>query len=550
MSDPDAIRAEVEAAAAREAEQRAADAKPKPAPPSAPVITDADIDAALSANEYGDADLAVRLFGGKILRDNVEELNYVFDTSHWRLDKNHDYLRALRDVADLFEGRAIRLYKDAKDANEEEAKDLRLKASAHKKRASRLRSTNGVRSMFKFATAGKGSLGISGDEWNRDPTMLPCANGVIDLSTGKLHPGSPEQYFNKASPFVYTGLNADAPIWDATLDKILLGHRELREYFEYFVGVAATGIQTKDFFCALGPLGNNGKSVVFDWLLKALGDFAGTIKVENLIEERNPRTPQAHDSHLIVLRGLRLAVTSEAQAKYRFSLAKIKAITAGGDSLRARDVGIRLQIEFTQTHSLVLHTNNLPQSDGVDSAFFSRLKVLPFKAMFINQADGPEVPGEHIYHAVPRQRLDKILAAESSGILAFVARCARKFLLLGDMPPPPAIVQAETGEYRQDQDEAGMFLGQCCDLIEEVKIQMRDLYNSYRKWSIVERGVPEKSVRSLKSFSGDLRNRKGIEKINSNVVYYKGISIKPEWQVEAKQESLYGSERDARGRAD
>ena len=233
---------------------------------------------------------------------------------------------------------------------------------------------------------------------------------------------------------------------------------------------------------------------------------------------------------MLKLRGLRMAVTSEADKKHQFDMGKIKALTSGGDRLEARGINAVDIVEFNPELTLVLHSNFLPSATGSDEAFFKRVKVLPFRAMFIAPKDGPEDVENHIYHAKPRTVVDAILAKEAPGIMAYVVRCAIKALKAGDMPPAPSAVLAETNQYRADQDMVGHFLRECTDPDKNNKEQMKDIYFAFRKWCIEEQSIVEKKVWSQNALGKDLKQRRGLDRIESNVTYYRGLRIKDEWR--------------------
>jgi putative DNA primase/helicase len=544
LTDPAAIRDQVRAAVAVEEAHRPVDPEPVDGPRDetelAPDITIADVEDAFRWKNVGDGFLAIKLLKGKICYDAVAEKPYRFNCTHWLRDKNANWRKALFEVADLYAIRAAHYIEQARElegGDKEEAKRAVKRAEAWIKRVNSCRDVSYVRKIWEAATSGDGSLGISGDEWNQHPTLLPCKNTVVDLEKGKPIKPDAFQYFNKAATAPFNNLHDEAPFWIETLHKALGRDPFLIDYFEHLVGFAATGIQTKDFFCAYGPKGDNAKSVIFEWLLKILGDFAGTIKVEMLLEEKFMRSADGPSPAMLKLRGLRMAVTSEAAQNHRFAMNKIKSICAGGDRMEARGINAVDIVEFVPEVSLILHSNFLPQASGSDEAFYKRLKVLPFRSKFINPKDGPEDPEAHIYHAMARTKVDAILTKESPGIMAWVVRCAVKALAAGDMPPAPPCVLAETNQYRADQDLVGHFLRECTEPDKDNKEQMKDIYFAFRKWCSEEQMIPDKKIWSQNALGKDFKQRAGLEKFESNKTYYKGLRIKPEWRPNMNDDS-------------
>lgn len=500
-----------------------------------PQFSDKELQEALEANEFGDANLAVKLMRGRFCYDNSAATPYRFNCTHWLVDINNDWRLEVGKLADEYDriASAHRLtYAQAvKDgAGKEELKILERRGKPWASRVKSLRTRKRVRDVWELAVSGPDRLGISGQNWNSNPLLFPCKNCVIDLETGKKLKGDPGHYFNRASGIEFTKLNAESKFWCDFLDKIFCGDRELREYFEFFMGAAITGIQTKDFFCAYGPTADNGKSMIFWALQKVLGEFAGTLPVETLIEEKFSRNPDAPSHTRLKLYGLRLAVTSEAQSGQQFSLAKIKQFTSGGDALEARGVSAKHSVEFDQQHTLVLHTNFLPTAKGSDSGFYTRLKVLPFMAKFIPPHVGPEDPAAHIYHQIPRHVLEKKIIKAAPAILAMCVRNAIKFLKRGDMPQAPPSVMRHSDEYRQEQDLVGQFLRECAVFEQFASTQAKYVYNAFVKWCMDERSIQRKYVLSQRAVGDELKARPELRRVhNGRVTNYEGIRLENKW---------------------
>ncbi len=492
-------------------------------------FSDEEIDAAYWDEDIGDARLFCKRYRGEFLYDNTIGDFYSFVKTHWEPDVIRQTRPAMFEIAELYGELALRIRKKAKqaflDGAPDESERLKAQATSLSSRCRKLKKKNHIKSVLSLAGAGRGSLGITGEEWNKHGTLLPCQNGVIDLETGKLLPGDPWQYFSKFTDIPWNGLHAEAPTWERMLTQTLCNNAELRDYFDYFVGACACGIQTKDFFCALGASGDNGKSLIFETIMKTMGSFSGRLKVEALLEEKFAKSSSGPSPDILALKHLRILMTSELEQSQYFSLSKIKMFTSGGDVLSGRDLNQSRMQEFIQTHSLVIHTNRMPQIRVIDQAFLKRLKVLPFSAKFVAESDEVDIK-KHIYPMIAGNVLTAALDKERPGILAYVVRCAMRFLRNNAlMPAPPDCVLAETQSYKNDQDEIGLFLDQCCTPDPDAREQMKDLYAAFKKWSMEERNVSEKHVKSMKIFGIDLANRPGLTKIQSNRVYYDGVRI-------------------------
>lgn len=538
------IRAEVE----ETANELTAQVKKKddqPREETKPEFTFEQLKAAYYQNEYGDADITISYFMGKLLRDNNAEKFYIFKDHIWRKCKNREQEALFREIADIYGREAANCSKRAEDMSVEMDKTIEECKKEAKKtddenikaviselnwqrkfndRANNLRGNARMKNVLNLATAGNNSLGVDGEGWNLEPTLLPVANGVVDLETGTLRDGRYDDWFSVGSPVHYSGLHIETKFVDDLIGKLLRYNDEVINYFEYFVGACTTGIQTKNFFVAYGPLGDNGKSLYFDWMNDVLGGFSATIPVEMIYDDRFGRDPDKPSPTTLKLKGLRMAIMSEAQRNKQLSLSKVKTFTSGKDKMSARNLNIGDIIDFDPTHTTLMHSNEMPKVWGNSEAFYNRLQPIPFRAHFVkNDKDVDEA--NHIYKQIPRFQMDKLVKEHDTELLTYLVRCARKFLKKGDMPEPPEEVENEKKNIRRDYDVLGRFLEDCTEKNKLWKMQSKDFYRAFRYHCIEELGYSPKQVPSLKSIAPDIHNLPYIEYIPGRVVQYQGIKL-------------------------
>lgn len=509
--------------------------------------------------EVGDGELAALLLSGKFFHDNFQKGGqwYQFNCTCWMKDINRNVEQAVDIVACEYEKemKYLRLLVnslprdntfDASKPDEKEARDKNQRkrtkwtklAQGFSKRAGKLRTLKSVNTTLKGASAGDGSLGLNGSDLTEPSTLLPCANTVIDLATGKEYKASPwsQLYFRRKSPVEYKNLNEEAKLWDLTLDQVTCFRKNLREYLEYAIGFMVTGLQTKDLFCFYGKHGDNGKTVITEMIEFCLGEFAATVPVEILLEEKYAKSSGPRED-LLLLQNKRLAITSEAEAKQYFSLGKIKQLTSGGDRIRARGVNEKHSVQFKQTQSFVLHSNNIPQVRTGDNAFFNRLRLIPFDARYV--ANPEEVDEEKfIYPMMQKEELMRKLEAEASGILAHLVRCAMKAITLGHMPKPPECVVMELDDYKDDNDPYGPFFSQCCEPDPDHREQAKWLYLAWKKFHMAENELTDdKHVKKQRTMGTELKTRTDITRIpkdqsGTGTVMYQGFRIKNEHRAD------------------
>lgn len=571
--DQDNIAAEVQAAAAAEPEQvereraaqkaasqekadrnRAEQGKPprKPKPKLPEGVPPRElIHRCHRRAELGAAELAAFLLKGSHLYDNFTKDWFKFNCTIWEQDLNRQIEEKVDLVASLYETEAKNFYKLAKKKKDEGKKSciynpLRNRAKEFKSSAASLRNQNKINNVLKMLRRGT-LLGMESSDLEPHRELLPTAKTVVNLRDGTEYTDVPwpELHFRHKSPWEYKGTSEPADFWEDTLQKVFCGDAELIEYFEYFVGFCVTGVQPKNFFVFLGQFGDNGKSVIFDTIQKGLGEFASTVKVEMLLVDKFAQADKPSPS-LVDLRGRRMAVASEADENQQFSTAKIKLLTSASDRIKARTLN-KGDEEFFQTHTLCLHTNNVPKLKGADNAFLkNRLRIFPCNARFVDPEGEIAVnEANYIFPMLPESVVTAKLEAESSGILGWMVACAMKALELGHMPPPPKAILEQNAEYEEEQDWLAQFLSDCCEPDPDAKYPNKDLHLVFKLWFRDSNNLtakddvwitPNKMGRELSKRPDVKKIPKGTQGLSSP--HYCGWRLKDHWVEAAKSGTL------------
>ena len=118
--------------------------------------------------------------------------------------------------------------------------------------------------------------------------------------------------------------------------------------------------------------GRNGKTTCFESLGHVLGDFAGPIEPEMILQQKFTRSSGGPSSDILFLRGKRCVWASEISEGRRLDTGKLKWLT-GGDTLTGRNPYGKWQITFRSTHKLFLLTNHKPHAPANDFALFTQI---------------------------------------------------------------------------------------------------------------------------------------------------------------------------------
>jgi putative DNA primase/helicase len=305
----------------------------------------------------------------------------------------------------------------------------------------------------------KGDLRAEPKEFDQDPWLLNCNNGVLDLRTGELHPHSPELRLTKLCPVEYNP-NAQAPTWSRFLREIFLDDDELIRYVQRACGYSITGDVREDKMFICWGTGANGKSTLLQTLRHVLGDYAGAIAPAAIVQ----RGRDSHPTAVADLYGLRFAIAIETEEDQRLAEAQVKALT-GRDAIKARFVH-RDYFEFEPKAKIWLATNHRPLIRDTSPAIWRRIALIPFRAFF------------------PPERQDKTLGEklweERAGILAWlVAGClAWQQQGLGECD---AVAEA-TESYRSEMDVLQEWLQERCVPDAKAITPFKELYDNYLTW--------------------------------------------------------------------
>lgn len=492
---------------------------------------------AVFRQQLGDAELLMDRVGDRYVFDHKRTQWFRYDKTHWVVDGVNEIRAEVVRLAEHYDRAASQVKGEMDKLLLDEKNDLaKKKAKQHKgllDRASKLRGDRRITGILNMASSGADSMGISGDDttWDQYPTLFACENGVIDLETGKLYKGEPKHYIRKASPFAFPGLHVYSEFWQDTFAKIMCYDPAMMDYVERLIGYAATGLVShKEIYVAKGPTANNGKSTFFDAVQRVMGDAAGTIKKEVLLQKKNQGN--GADPDLLMLDGLRMAIASEPDQGTKFDKEAIKILT-GGDAITTRGLYMD-NITFKPICKLFLHTNFMPQVAKADQAFFNRMRIIPFDAQFVGVPDEVDL-ARHIYPGMPRTVMDRQIRKDAPAILAWIVRCARKYLADESLKYPLKVAE-QIEQYQDDMDEIGRWVAEWCEVDKHnrsYKEQAKDLYASFRNFCIHVLEKPDAFIPTQRTFGQQLEQR--FEKKKTNLVHYFGIRIKTGCRAEDAQ---------------
>ena len=362
-------------------------------------LSDNDLLGYLNENRVGDAKLYSRLHRGAVVYVKYWERWLIWGGHHWIEDDFEISAQIIEDVCELY----LRLAESKQiEADEETDKDLKSKlqsiADTALRRVNQLRDTPGQDKLLQMTRRIRDPLVVLPNQIDQQHYVKACPNGVIDLRTGELRPGKPEEYILNAIVTEYDPelLRKDDPCPET--NRFLLssmdGDQELVDFIWRLLGYGLITERRDHIFTIMwGEHGRNGKDTLIKLVTHVLGQtLSGDAPVEMLLQTQQVRNSSAPSPDVLTLRGMCIAWINEAEEGQRFALAKLKKLTGGG-YITARGLHDKLQTTWLQTHLPIMTTNELPKAKADDAAFWSRALIIKWPLSFVER---PEQPYERL----------------------------------------------------------------------------------------------------------------------------------------------------------
>ena len=174
-------------------------------------ISEADIHKSATSQQDGDSWLFRQIFRNQLCFDHAAGRWYEWKGHYWEEDKVDNVIRKIDKVIDIYAKEAgelaRRISEIDKNGNLKDIPPLEKKEKEYNKKISQLQKRRWKEDVLKLAASGDDSLGISGEEWDKNPWILGCKNGVIELKTGDIRPGRPDEYVRSFCPTEWKGIN-------------------------------------------------------------------------------------------------------------------------------------------------------------------------------------------------------------------------------------------------------------------------------------------------------------------------------------------------------
>lgn len=452
--------------------------------------------------EKGSARLFAAALNGRVIYDHIAGDWFFWNDNHWEKDNTKRIVNTVMDQLKFQYAYALsEVYKKSGDKRESHMKSL-------SKAINRLHYKSGTTNILALAQAQQ-ELSITTDQWGRDPYLVGCINGVLDLREGEVRPGEPEDYICDVIPTLWQGADCPCPRFDQFLNEIFNSNKEKIYFLQRLLGYSLIGLQidhTLPILC--GADGRNGKTVLLNILRHVLGPYMTPASEEILLSGK--KNPGAATPYLVMLQNKRVVYVTETDEGDRLDAGTVKLLT-GNDTIIARNLYGK-PFTFEPSHTVFLITNHTPHANSDDEALWERVVLIEFDQRFV---DEPTEPNEHKRDPY----LLQALKSEASGILAWLVRGCQRWQRQGLLTPQCVKIATET--YRQGEDSLGKFLEENC-LQGDYSILAKEFYASYKSWS------EENGQKAMSSTAFGKRMSKRFEKgrqPGNGKILYLGVKL-------------------------
>jgi putative DNA primase/helicase len=448
----------------------------------------------LADEQTGDARLFAKAVAKFVLFDIDARRWYAFYRHHWHEVSDKVIPHVISDVLQVVYSRLNQ------NADRHVQTDLA-------KRFGQLNRNPYLKNIAELAT-GCPEIGIS-HSWNATPFLLPCQNGVVDLTTGILRSGLAGDYINRWAPLNYTGIETPAPAFEKFLDEIFAGNREMIDFIQRLFGYGLSGTAREHILPIFHGEGRNGKDTLIETIGAVLGmDLSYPLPSDFLASHMNSSS-DAPSPAVSNLRGKLLVWSNEFENTKWLNEAKVKYLT-GGNTIQSRPL-YQDYTSFEPTFLLIMVVNKIPQWTK-ENALKHRFKFVEFPISFVEK---PEEP-----HERPRDlRLREKLLAEKEGILAWLVRGCLLWQQSGlregqasPVPEPPPI---------EETDHLARYIKECCVVEKGAEIQSSSLHWAYKIWLNLH-GLPEETETAF----GKHMETLGYKKVKKSVMFYQDLRLK------------------------
>ena len=199
----------------------------------------------------------------------------IYTGKRWEIDEHNQVIK-------LAKATARSIYAAAAEAQSDDVADKLAKWAKASLARPRLES---------MVFLARPELPASADQFDLDPFLLNCCNGIMALRTGDLFPHDPAAMCSRITGVNFNE-NARASRWHDFLPEIFDNDADLLTFTRRWMGYSLTGLTHEQRYI-IAWVTRYGKSTLFDILRYIMGDYAVSITRHHWLRTATPATQTA-----------------------------------------------------------------------------------------------------------------------------------------------------------------------------------------------------------------------------------------------------------------
>jgi len=321
------------------------------------------------------------------------------------------------------------------------------------------------------------------DKLDMNPYLLGFENGILDLKTGRFRHGHHSDMVSMSvgydySPEVNEGVREEI----MKMLESIQPNREIRDFLLTFFASTLIGTNKNEVFVNLEGTGGNGKGVWTTLHDSALGEYAGTLNNNYLVNVSS--SPESHNTMLAANYKKRYLQVNEPPNTHgkRLSTNFIKELT-GGDKIQLRMAHSAETKTVEPMFKLCMLFNEFPTLENpYDGGFMRRFVGIHFPNKFLKDGE-PKRPNEFKSDPTLKEKIKTNLEWKQQYMLILLDYL-KQYREAGETLAIPSSIQQRTRELLSGQDPVDEFMreelvatGSRADIVSR-----KDLYAGFQEY--------------------------------------------------------------------
>ncbi len=307
--------------------------------------------------------------------------------------------------------------------------------------------------------------------------LIGFENGVYDLKLKKFRPGQPDDHISMSTNHQYIKWNDNNPYAKhiKSFFEQVMPIESVRKYLLTRLSTCVSGENREEVFIFCIGSGSNGKSLTFQLVSEALGDYYISCPITIITRKRN--SSNAASPELARMKGVRCGVYQEPGTDEEINVGIFKELS-GNDKFMVRGL-YSDPIEIRPQLKQFMSTNELPEIKSIDGGTWRRIRVIDFMSKFVEKPD-PANPYEFKLDGTLKDKISQWAPAFAS----YLIHIYTTMYDVDNKIVEPDEVLSSTLQYRREQDVFRDYYETNIEITNNKKdlIKKKDLNTHFKMW--------------------------------------------------------------------